>query len=150
MCTTVNYNIHPHSISSVDESMFNPHHSLTYFQLKFDKTVLEASREVQHQRGVSRISGLSEIVLTEVMLTHDDPGVLAGEKRGSGSGGRDSGDSLADIQRPAQGPAPDSVSGQLQSRCQCTVSTGERILNISLLLIVSDIGKNGLFLVSGQ
>ena len=53
--------------------MFNPHHSLNYFQLKFDKTIVEASREIQHQRGVSRLSGLSEIVPTEVMLTHGDP-----------------------------------------------------------------------------
>ena len=44
-----------------------------------------------------------------MMLTLD-PGVVEGEERGSGSGG---GDSSADIQRAAQGPRPDTVSGQL-------------------------------------
>ena len=72
------------------------------------------------------------------------PGFLAGEERGSG--GRDSGDSLADIQCPAQGPAPDSVSGQLDDVSVLYPQERES-LNILLLLIVSDIIGKCLFLV---
>ena len=69
---------------------------------------------------------MSEIVPGDMIMLTLDPGVLEGEERRSGGRG---GDSSADIQRAAQGPRPDTVSGQL---CLvCTVSTRERAaLNI--------------------